>query len=113
MELEEILAVLHGWLGTEIEVSVQGGQGKAPTLAVSSRGCLRTGDILSRPGDPEVFLFVLTDATGLQVGSFALYADAFSGGGWLDGKEDVLEIESGVTQLLFAIATDDGDDPLE
>jgi hypothetical protein len=107
MGLEEILGVLHGWIGFEIEVSAHGGRGRAPSSAVSSQGRLRTGDVLSRPGASEVFLFVLVDSAGIQIGSFALYAEAFRGGGWLDEKEEVLEIESGVVQLLIALAADD------
>jgi hypothetical protein len=110
VELEQILAVLHGWLGSEIEVSAHGGQGRAPISAVSVRGRLRTGEVLSRPDRPEVFLFVLVDPSGRQVGSFALDAEAFGGGGWLDGGEEVLEVESGVVQLLIATAA--GDDEL-
>jgi hypothetical protein len=76
VDLEQILAVLHGWLGEEIEVSAHGGQGMAPILAVSVRGRLRTGDVMSRFGHPEVFLFVLVDGDGLRVGSFALDGSA-------------------------------------
>jgi hypothetical protein len=110
VELDQILEVLHGWVGTEIEVSVHGGQGMAPISAVSVRGRLRTGDVLSRPDRPEVILFVLVDEAGRQVGSFALDADAFRGGGWLDDREEVLEVESGVVELLIATAPED-DDP--
>ena len=101
MEFDKVLGVLHSWIGAEVEVSVHGGQGRKPISAVSSRGRLRTGDVLNRAGDPEVLLFTLVDPSGLQVGSFALYAEAFGGGGWLDGKEEVLEVESGVLQLLL------------
>jgi hypothetical protein len=107
MDLEQILAVLHGWIGLDIEVSAHGGQGMAPISAVSARGRLRTGDVLSRPGRPEVFLFVLVTGDGRQVGSFALDAEAFGGGGWLDEGEEVLEIESGVVQLLVTTAPED------
>jgi hypothetical protein len=107
VDLEQILAVLHGWIGAKIEVSAHGGQGRAPISAVSARGILRTGDVLSRPGRPEVFLFVLVDDAGLQVGSFALDAEVFGGGGWLDEREEVLEVESGVVQLLIATAVGD------
>lgn len=107
VDLEQILAVLQGWIGTEIEVSAHGGQGRAPISAVSVRGRLRTGDVLSRPGRPEVFLFVLVDPGARQIGSFALDAEAFVGGGWLDEREEVLEIASGVIQLLIATAPED------
>jgi hypothetical protein len=110
VDLEQILAVLHGWLGVEIEVSAHGGRGMAPISAVSVRGRLRTGDVLSRPERPEVFLFVLVDGAGRQVGSFALDAEAFGGGGWLDQGEEVLEVESGVVQLLITTALGD-DEP--
>jgi hypothetical protein len=109
VDLEEIVTVLHGWVGTEIEVSAHGSRGKPPISAVSVRGRLRTGDVVSRPGKPEVFLFVLVDGMGLQVGSFALDAEAFGGGGWLDGNEEVLEVESGVVQLLITTAVGDED----
>ena len=109
MDLEQILAVLQGWLGLEIEVSAHGGGGEAPVSAVSARGRLRTGDLLSPPARPERFLFVLVDAAGRQVGSFALDAEAFKGGGWLDGREEVLEIESGVVQLLIVRADEEED----
>jgi hypothetical protein len=107
VDLEQILGVLHGWVGTEIEVSAHGGQGMAPVSAVSVRGRLRTGDVLSRPERPEVFLFVLVDDAARQVGSFALDAEAFGGGGWLDEGEEVLEVASGVVQLLIATAVGD------
>jgi hypothetical protein len=107
VDLEQILAVLHGWLGTEIEISAHGAEGRAPVSAVSVRGRLRTGDVLSGPDKPEVFLFVLVDPGGRQVGSFALDAEVFRGGGWLDGNEEVLEVESGVVQLLIATAVGD------
>jgi hypothetical protein len=110
VELEQILEVLHGWVGTEIEVSVHGGQGMSPITAVSVRGTLRTGDVLSRPDRPEVILFVLVDEAGRQVGSFALDAGAFRGGGWLGDREEVLEVESGVVELLLATAPE-VDDP--
>jgi hypothetical protein len=107
VDLEQILGVLHGWVGLEIEVSAHGGQGTAPISAVSVRGRLRTGDVLSRPDRPEVFLFVLVDGEERQVGSFALDAEAFGGGGWLDDGEEVLEVASGVVQLLIATAVGD------
>jgi hypothetical protein len=113
VDLEQILAVLHGWLGVEIEVSAHGGQGMAPISAVSVRGRLRTGDVLSRPERPEVFLFVLVDGAGRQVGSFALDAEAFGGGGWLDEGEEVLEVESGVVQLLITTALGDDEEETE
>lgn len=99
--------MLHRWIATEIEVSSHGARGAAPVSAVSVRGRLRTGDVLSRPGRPEVFLFVLNDMGGRQVGSFAVDAEAFGDGGWLDERREVLEIESGVVQLLLVPVDDD------
>ena len=109
VDFEQILAVLQGWLGIEIEVSAHGADGKPPISAMSARGRLRTGDVLSRPGRPEVFLFVLEDPAGRQIGSFALDQGAFGGGGWLDQNQEVLEIESGVVQLLITTAPEDDD----
>lgn len=110
MELEQVLNILHGWIGAEIEVSAHGGQGSAPVSGVSARGRLRAGDVLSPAEKPEVFLFVLTGEAGEQVGSFALEAAAFTGGGWLDQAEEVLEVESGVMQLLITTAPEDDPD---
>jgi hypothetical protein len=107
VDLEQILEVLHGWIGREIEVSAHGSRGRAPISAVSARGRLRTGDVLSRPERPEVFLFVLLGAEGLRSGSFALEVEVFRGGGWLDAREEVLEVESGVVQLLITEAPED------
>lgn len=101
VDLEAILHVLHGWLGLEIEVSAHGARGRPPVSSVSARGRLRTGDVLSHPDRPEVFLFVLVGDDGLQIGSFGLDSEAFRGGGWLDQEEEVLEIEIGVLQLLI------------
>jgi hypothetical protein len=109
MELEQILAVLHGWIGLEIEVSAHGGRGTPPISAVSVRGRLRTGDVLSRPDSPEIFLFTLVDEDQRQVGSLVLEAEAFGGGGWLDTDEEVLEVESGNVQMLIALAVEDED----
>jgi hypothetical protein len=55
----------------------------------------------------RLLLFVFVEGAGRQVGSFALDAGAFGGGGWLDDREEVLEVESGVVQLLIATALDD------
>jgi hypothetical protein len=89
MELQEILGVLHGWIGLEIEVSAHGGGGRAPISAISSRGRLRTGDVLSRPGASEVFLFVLVDSAGIQIGSFVLYAEAAAAAGSTERKRSL------------------------
>jgi hypothetical protein len=48
--------------------------------------------------------------SGEQVGSFALEAAVFTGGGRLDQKEEVLEVESGVIQLLITTAPEDEPD---
>ena len=61
--------------------------------------------MLSRPGKPEVFLFVLTGEADEQAAQLlALGAEAFGVGGWLAETGEVLQIESGVVQLLTATA---------
>jgi hypothetical protein len=45
-----------------------------------------------------VFLFVLVDVGGRQVGSFALDAEVLGGGGWLDRNEGVPKVGSSVVQ---------------
>ena len=107
MDLDQILAVLHGWLGLEIEVSGHGSDGKPPLMALTVRGRLRSGDVLSRVSQPEVFLFVLEGQDRGQVGSFSLYAEDYAGGGWLGEDQEVLEVRSGSVQLLIAKADED------
>jgi hypothetical protein len=73
-------------------------------MALTARGRLRSGDVLSRPSQPEVFLFVLEGEDEQQVGSFSLYAEDYRGGGWLGANQEVLEVRSGSLQLLIARA---------
>lgn len=102
MWLEEILGVLHGWLGLEIEVGTHGANGAQPVTALEVRGFLRAGEASAAPSGAESFLFILEDDAGRQVGSFCLYEASLAGGGWFDDEEEVLEIRSGVIQLLIA-----------
>jgi hypothetical protein len=107
MGLEEILAVLHSWLGREIEVGTHGSNGAQPVAAVEVRGYLRRGDELGgESASPGAFLFVLDDGDGKEVGSFRLYERALQGGGWFDEDEEVLEIRGGVIQILLSRVLD-------
>jgi hypothetical protein len=107
VELEEILGVLQGWMGREVEVSAHGAEG-APVTALDVRGRLRAGDALGR-GERERFLFVLDDQEGRQVGSFSLQADVLRGGGWFDRGGEVLKIRTGVILLLLgALPAEEG-----
>lgn len=107
MGLEEILAVLHGWLGREIEVTTRGSHGAPPVAAVEVRGYLRRGDELEgEDASPATFFFVLDDGNGEQIGSFRLYEEALRGGGWFDEDKEVLEIRSGVIQILLSRVLD-------
>jgi hypothetical protein len=47
-------------------------------------------------------IFLLGGGNGTQIGSFFLHSGAFAGAGWYDDEEEVLEVRSGVIQLLIA-----------
>jgi hypothetical protein len=103
MGFEEILAVLQRWLGLEIEVSTHGANGAAPVTALEARGRLRSGDELrAESAAPGSLVFVITDDGGTQVAAFRLHEDSYAGGGWFDDAEEVIEVRSGVIQLLIA-----------
>ena len=103
MTFEEILGVLLGWLGLEIEVGTHGANGAQPVAAVDVQGELHRGDELGkRSTSGSSVLFVLRNGDGAQVGSLRLYEQAYQGGGWYDDDEEVLEVRSGVVQILIA-----------
>lgn len=103
MGFEEILAVLHRWLGLAIEVSTHGANAAQPVAALEARGRLRSGDELGAESfSPGSLLFVLVDDGDAQIAAFRLYEDSYAGGGWFDDEEEVLEVRSGVIQLLIA-----------
>jgi hypothetical protein len=107
MELEQVLNVLHGRVGTEIEVSAHGGGEMAPVSGVSARGRLRAGDVLSPPGKPEVFLSSSPGPRASRSAPSPSRPPRLAGQGWLDQKEEVLGVESGVVQLLITTAPED------
>jgi hypothetical protein len=101
--------VLQGWLGQEVEVSSHGGDGVDPVVAVSVRGRLRGAEDIGGAGGAaagESFLFVIEGAAGEQVGSFMLYERCFGGARWLNEKQDVMEIRSGVVRVLVGPGED-------
>jgi hypothetical protein len=70
---------------------------------VDVQGELRRGDELgNRSASGSSVLFVLHNGDGAQVGSLRLYEQAYQGGGWYDDDEEVLEVRSGVVQILIA-----------
>jgi hypothetical protein len=100
---EEILAVLHRWLGLQIEVGTHGANGSQPVCAVEAQGRLLNGaEMGSESASPGSFLFTLVDDSNAQVAAFRLYENSYAGGGWFDDEEEVLEIRSGVIQILIA-----------
>jgi hypothetical protein len=50
----------------------------------------------------------VVDSGDMQIDSVALDAEAFDGGGRLEGAEEVIEIRSGVAQLRVATAPEEG-----
>lgn len=105
MSFEEVLAVLLGWLGLNIEVSVHGANGAEPVAALEATGRFRRGEELgAESASPGAFLFILDDGGGGQTGVLRLYERSYAGGGWYDDEEEVLEVRSGVIQILIAPA---------
>lgn len=103
MEFEEILAVLLGWMGLELEVSVHGANGAQPVAALEARGQLRRGDDFGfESASPGSFVLVLTGGDGVQAAAVRLFEASYAGGGWYDDEEEVLEVRSGVIQILIA-----------
>jgi hypothetical protein len=103
MDFEDVLSVLLGWMGQEVEVGTHGANGDEPVTALETRGILRRGDDFEKNAVSRGSLaFYLADTAGTQIAAFRLYKSAYSGGGWFDDKEEVLEIRSGVIQLLIA-----------
>jgi len=105
MNFEAVLALLVDWLGREVEVAVAGADGAAPTLAAELQGRLARGDELSAGAAPaDSVMFILEDNEGREVGTFILAESAFRGAGWFDAGDEVLEVRSGVVQLLISLA---------
>lgn len=103
MDLTEVLAVLLGWIGLEVEVGTHGANGADPVAALDVRGTLRRGEEFgSDERSPAVFAFRLEDKAGDEVASLRLYESSYVGGGWFDDEEEVLEIRSGVIKILVA-----------
>jgi hypothetical protein len=101
MGLEEVLAVLLGWIGLEVEVSTHGTEGSDPVLALEARGILRKGEEFEARGSTSASLaFRIDDPAGNQVASLRLYESAFVGGGWFDHDKEVLEVRSGTIRIL-------------
>jgi hypothetical protein len=70
LTFEEILGVLLGWLGLEIEVGTHGANGAQPVAAVDVQEELHRGDELgSRSASASSVLFVLRDGDGSRSGA--------------------------------------------
>jgi hypothetical protein len=106
MGFEDVLALLLGWMGLEIEVGTHGANGAQPVAALEARGYLRRADDFDEGARRGSFAFYLADAAGNDVGAFRLFQASYAGGGWFDDEEEVLEIRSGVIQILVATALD-------
>jgi hypothetical protein len=105
MDFQAVLAVLVDWLGREVEVSLAGADGAAPTLVAELGGRLARGDELSGGSAPaDSVMFIPEDDEGRQVGTFILAESAFRGAGWFDPGDEVLEVRSGVVALLISLA---------
>lgn len=107
MDLTEVLAVLLGWIGFEVEVGTHGANGSDPVTALDARGTLRRErNSAVMTGAPAVFAFRIEGREGSEVASLRLYESSYVGGGWFDDAEEVLEIRSGVIRILVATVLD-------
>jgi hypothetical protein len=107
MTFEEVLAVLLGWLGLDVGVGTHGANGAPPVTALEAEGRLSRGEGFGEESAlPASVVFVLDDGEGAQIATFRLYENSYAGGGWYDDEEEVLEIRSGVIQLLIAPAVE-------
>jgi hypothetical protein len=107
MDLEEVLAILLGWIGQDIEIGTHGANGAPPVAALEARGILRKGEEFgSESRSSGVIAFRFEDSAGNGVASLRLYESSFAGGRWFDDGKEVLEIRSGVIQILVATILD-------
>jgi len=83
MEFEDVLSVLLGWMGREIEVGNHGANGAKPVAALEARVPAPGRDFDDDAARRGSFAFFLNDAAGDQVAAFRLYQSSYSGGGWL------------------------------
>jgi hypothetical protein len=73
--------------------------GEAPKVAEDMASSFREGH---PPRNSIEVLFVLRNGDGGKAGSLRLYEQTYQGGGWYDDAEEVLEVRSGVVQILIA-----------
>ena len=92
---EETLAILHGWLGRELEVAIRTGDA---TVIAHMTGPLAAGSDLSARGHAGPIFFQLgpVGATGFFVGE----AD-FRTSWWIDKEQTLLGVSVGDIQLLI------------
>ncbi len=107
MTFDDALAVLLGWLGEEVQITLRGAGGMEPVMAAELFGTLRTGDELREGGTgPANSLMFVLDASPFEeeTATFILAKDAFLGARWFDADNEVLAINSGVIQFLICLA---------
>jgi hypothetical protein len=103
---DEALTILLGWLGEELEVTLQGADGAPPPLAAELHGHLRSGDELNAGTEPaNSLMFILDDEDGEELSTFILSKDAFRSAGWFGDQGEVLEINCGAVQFLVCPQT--------
>ena len=94
MTLDETLAVLHGWLGRELDVAIQTSEG---TVVANIAGRLEAGSDLSARGQEGPIFFQLGGAgeTGFFIGE-----SDFRTGWWVDKERTLLGVSVGAVQFL-------------
>jgi hypothetical protein len=105
MTFNDALSVLLGWLGEDVEVTLQGADTAPPVLAAELQGHLRSADELGDGSEPaDSLMFILDSAEGEETATFIFAKDAFRKAGWLNADQQVLEITCGVINFLICIA---------
>ncbi len=95
MTFEETLAILHGWLGTELEVAIRTNEGM---VVANVTGRLAAGSDLSARGHAGPIFFQL--GTVGQSGFFLAEQD-FRSARWVDAEQTLLAVRVGDVELLI------------
>ena len=98
MTFDEALAVLHRWLGRELEVAAVS-IGSEPVMVATVAGELVAGSDLSAGGERDGAVYFQLGGVGGS--GFFLSPGAFRGAAWHDEEETVLAVEVGSVRLLI------------
>ena len=93
---DEALAILHGWLGDELEVAIRTTSG---LMVADLTGRLAMGSDLSPPGEQSGPIYFQLDGVG-GAGFFLAERD-FHGAEWQDAERTLLAVQVNGVELLI------------